>query len=125
MSEHYWIISAPRGEPRSRGDVGVRVRLQLSGHPSRRWSRDLAARLTRELVGHPGVAHLRLNADDLVQGDEVVLDGIEDREAPTLAEAIRRGVDAANRAHSDELTRAPNVAQSEADAVADQIPLDL
>jgi hypothetical protein len=124
MSEHYGIISAPRGEPRSRGDVGVRVRLQLSGHPSRRWSRHLAARLTRELVGHPGVAHLRVDVDQLVQGDEIVLDGIEDREAPALAEAIRHAVEAANRAGSGELTGTPNVAQSDADAVAGHIPID-
>jgi hypothetical protein len=124
MSEDYRIISLPRGEPRSRGDVGVRVRVQLSGCPSRRWARDLSARLTRELVAHPGAAHLRVNVADVVQGNEIVLDGIEDRETPSLAEAIRRAVDAANLADADETTQVPNVTQREAEAVASHIPLD-
>jgi hypothetical protein len=98
MSEDYRIVSPPRGDPRSLGDVGV----QLSGRPSRRWSRDLGARLTRELVGHPGAAHLRVNVNELVLGDEIVLDGVEDREMPALADALRRAVDAANRAAIDE-----------------------
>jgi hypothetical protein len=124
MSEDYRIISPPRGEPRSLGDVGVRVRVQLSGRPSRRWARDLGAQLTRELVAHPGAAHLRVNVDELVQGDELVLDGIEDRETPTLADAVRRAVDAANRADGDEAAGVPNLSQGEADVVASHIPLD-
>ena len=123
MSEDYRIVSPPRGEPRLLGDVGVQVRVQLSGRPSRRWSRDLGARLTRELVGHPGAAHLRVNVNELVLGDEIVLDGVEDREMPALADALRRAVDAANRAAIDEVNRVPNVTQREADTVASHIPL--
>lgn len=78
MSEnHHCMISRARGEPRSLGDVGVRV--QLSGRPSRRWSRALCARLTTELIGHPATAHLHVDMNELVQGDEIVLDGVEDR----------------------------------------------
>jgi len=121
MSEDYRIISQPRGEPRSLGDVGVRVRVQLSGYPSRRWSRDLGARLTQELVGHPGVGHLRVNVGELVRGDEIVLDGVEDRDTPALAEALQRAVDATNRADADK--HVPNVTQREADTVASHIPL--
>jgi hypothetical protein len=124
MSEDYRIIGRPRGEPRSLGDVGVRVRVQLSGRPSRRWTRDLGARLTRELVAHPGTAHLRVNVDELVQGDEIVLDGVEDREARALADAVHRAVDAANRANADETAGSPNVSQGEADEVASHIPID-
>ena len=87
MREDYWIISPPRGEPRSLGDVGVRVRVQLSGRPSPRWSRALGARLTRELIGHPGATQLRVNITELVQGDEIVLEGVEDRETRALADA--------------------------------------
>jgi hypothetical protein len=123
MSENYSIISPPRGEPRSLGDVGVRVRVKLSGCPSRRWSRDLGARLTRELVGHPSAAHLLVNVDDLVQRDEIVFDGIEDRGMPGLADALRRAVEAANRADAKGPDRAPNVTQGEADAVASHISL--
>jgi len=123
MSEDYRIISPPRGEPRSLGDVGVRVRVQLSGRPGRRWSRDLGARLTRELVRHPGAVHLRMNVDELVQGDEIVLDGVEDRDTAALADAVRRAVDAANRADAAETDRVPNVSQGEADEVAGHIPL--
>lgn len=123
MSEDYRIIGPPRGEPRSLGDVGVCVRVQLSGHPSRRWSRDLGAQLTRELVGHPGVAHLCVNVYDLVQGDEIVLDGVEDRDTTTLADSLRRAVDAANHADTDDADRVPNITQREADTVASHIPL--
>jgi len=124
MSEDYRIVSQPHGEPRSAGEVGVRVRVQLSGRPSRRWSRDLGARLTRELIGHPGVAHLRVNVSEIVQGDEIVLDGIEDRETPALAEALHCAVDAANRSGEDNADSAPNVTQPEADAVASHVPLN-
>jgi hypothetical protein len=123
MTEDYRIISRARGEPRPRGNVGVCVRVQLSGHPSRRWSRDLCARLTTELIGHSGVAHLRVNVNELVQGDEIVLDGIEDRDTAALAEALRCAVDATNRTARDEAGRARNVTQREAAAVASHIPL--
>jgi hypothetical protein len=74
-------------------------------------------------MGHPSAAHLRVNVNELVQGDEIVLDGVEDRDTPALADALRRAVDAANRAAADEAGRAPNVTQREADAVASRIPL--
>jgi hypothetical protein len=121
MSEDYRIISPARGEPRSVGDVGVRVRVQLSGCPSRRWSHDLGARLTQELVGHPGVAHLRVNVCELVRGDEIVLEGVEDRDTPALAEALQRAIDATNQADAEKCV--PNVTQREADTVASHIPL--
>jgi hypothetical protein len=124
MSDDYRIISSPRGEPRSLGDAGVRIRVQLSGRPSRRWSHDLCARLAIELVRHPAATHLCMKADELVQGDEIVLEGVEDRDPTTLANAVRRAVDAANRACAAEIDRAPNVSQSEADAVASHIPLN-
>jgi hypothetical protein len=124
MSEDYRIISRPRGEPRSLGDVGVRVRVQLSGRPSRRWARDFGAWLTKELVGHPGTAHLCVNVDELVQGDEIVLDGVEDREARGLADAVHRAIDGANRAEVDKTARRPNVSQGEADVVASHVPID-
>jgi hypothetical protein len=123
MSENYRIISSPRGEPRAVGDTGVCVRVQVSGYPSRRWSRDLGARLTTELAGHPSAAHLRVNVDDLVQGNEIVLDGVEDYDAAGLADALRRAVDGANHACAEEPDRAPNVTQGEADAVASHMPL--
>jgi ribosomal protein S27AE len=123
MSEDYRIISSARGEPRALGETGVCVRVQLSGCPSRRWSRDLVARLTRELVGHPSSAHLRVNVDDLVQRDEIVLDGVEDRDAVGLAAALRRAVDAANHASVEEPDRVPNVTQAEADSVANHMPV--
>ena len=121
MPEDYRIISAPRGEPRALGNVGVCVRVQLSGYPSRRWSRLMGARLTSELLGHPGAAHLHVNVDELIQGDEIVLDGVEDRDTASLTDALQRAVDAANRADEEEGDRVPNVTQHEADAVADHM----
>ena len=50
MSEEYHIVDLARGEPLPVDRVGVRMRFPLSGSPSPRWSRDLSARLTVELV---------------------------------------------------------------------------
>ena len=98
MSEVHEIVGMARAEPMSPGRVGVCVRFPLSGCPSPRWSRDMAAELTRELTGHPAVGHMRLN--NAVQGQEIVLEGVESEEAPTLAAAVERAVDAANDASS-------------------------
>jgi hypothetical protein len=117
MSEHHRIVGEARGEPL--GDrVGVRVRIRLSGCPSQRWSRDLSARLANELVGHPAVGHLRLN--NIVQGDDLVLEGVEAREMQTLAAALRRAIDATNHACPDHAQPA-RPAKREADAIAQEI----
>ena len=118
MSEDYRIVSRARGEPLPEGCTGVRVRLQLSGCPSSRWSCDFAARLSRELVGHAAVGHLRLNVNDLVQGDQIVLEGVEQREAPALGDALQQAVDAANGASTGAPNPPPNVAQKEANGIA-------
>ena len=120
MSEHHQIVSDARGEPLP-GSVGVRVRIQLSGCPSARWSRALRVNLSNELVGHVAVGHMRLN--DIVQGDQIVLDGVEASEAPTLAGSLRRAVEATNRAEIGERNPTANAEQEEADAVAHQVTL--
>jgi hypothetical protein len=120
MSEHHQIVSDARGEPLP-GSVGVRVRIQLSGCPSGRWSRALRVNLSNELVGHAAVGHMRLN--DIVQGDQIVLDGVEASEAPTLAGSLRRAVEATNRAEIGEQNPTVNAEQEEADAVAHQVTL--
>ena len=116
MPEHYRIIGASHGEPLPEGRVGVRVSIPLSGCPSRRWSHDLKARLTNELVGHPAVGHLHL--DNIVQADHIVLDGVEDREAPLLSGALQRPIEATNAACDVETISSANVSQPEADATA-------
>ncbi len=118
MSEDYHIVGRARGEPLPEGCTGVRVLVQLSGCPSRRWSRDLAARLSQELVGHAAVGHLRLNVNDIVQADQIVLDGIEQREAPALGDALELAVDAANRASAEAPNPPPNTTRKEADVIA-------
>jgi hypothetical protein len=118
MSEDFRIIEV-RGEPLPAGSVGVRVRVRLSGCPSRRWSRDVIARLGNELVGHASVGYLRLN--EIVQGDQIILEGVEGNEAPALADALRRAVDATNQTSTIEQSSTANVSQEEADAIADQI----
>ena len=85
MFAEHRIVDQPSGEPLPVGRVGVRLRVPLSGSPSPRWSRDLSARLSNKLTGHAAVGHLRLN--DIVQGDHIVLEGVEAREAPNLADA--------------------------------------
>ena len=124
MSEDYLIVSRARGEPLPEGCTGVRVRVQLSGCPSQRWSRDLAAQLSRELVGHAAVGHLRLDVNDIVQADQIVLEGVEQREAPALGDALERAVDAANRASTAVPNPPPNMAQKEADDIARTIEID-
>jgi hypothetical protein len=118
MSEDYQIVSRARGEPLPEGCTGVRVRLQLSGYPSPRWSRDLAARLSRELVGHVAVGHLRLNVNDIVHGDQIVLEGVEQREAPALGDALEKAIDAANRASTGAPNPPPNMTRKDADGIA-------
>lgn len=118
MSEHHRIVEVS-GEPLPAGSVGVRVRVRLTGCSSRRWSRDVSARLASELVGHAPVGHLRLN--ELVQGDQIVLEGVEESEAPALAAALERAVDATNQAPAGEQNSTANVAQEQADTIAGQI----
>ena len=119
MSEYHRIVGPPQGEPLPAGRVGVRVRVPLSGCPSSRWSHDLRARLTNELVGHPAVGHLQLN--DLVQGDQIVLEGVEEREAPLLSDALGRAIDATNAACAADAGTSANVPPPEADAIADKL----
>jgi hypothetical protein len=122
MTKQHRIVGPARGEPLPDGRVGVRVRIPLSGCPSARWSRDLSARLTNELVGHAAVGHLRLN--DIVQGDHVVLEGVEECEAPLLSNALARAVTATNAACPTEPQRTTNVPQPRADAIAGEIAGD-
>ncbi|MBV9196048.1 MAG: hypothetical protein JO168_18080 [Solirubrobacterales bacterium] len=123
MYEHYEIIGEARGEPRPAGCVGVRVRVRLSGHPSRRWAHAFGARLATELSGHAAVGHLRINTAEIVQGDEIVLDGVEPSEAPGLAQPLRLAVSSANEAATREPEPARNATQREADVIAGQISL--
>ncbi len=120
MAERHTIISEARGEPLPSGRVGVRLFVPLSGSPSARWSRDLSARLTTELTGRSAVGHLRLN--DIVQGDHIVLEGVEEREASNLADALRRAVDATNDACEDRPDPPnENMPRHTADAIAQRV----
>ena len=118
MPEDYQIVSQACGEPLPEGCTGVRVRVQLSGCPSRRWSLDLAARLSQELVGHAAVGHLRLNVNDIVQADQIVLEGVEQPEAPGLGAVLEKAIDATNRASIAAPNPPPNMARKEADGIA-------
>jgi len=62
-----------------------------------------------------------LRLDQIVQGDEIVLDGVEESEAPTLAGTLGRAVDATNRTLARDIDPTANVAQEEADGIARQI----
>jgi hypothetical protein len=118
MSEQHHIVGLARGEPLPTGRVGVCLRFPLSGTPSPRWSRDLAARLTLELTGHRAIGHLRLN--EIVQGKEIVLEGVESEEASNIAGAVERAVTGANHdcANGKDADQSKNVPQTEADAIA-------
>ena len=87
MSETHQIAGAPRGEPLAADRVGARIRVPLSGGaPSSRWSRALGAQLTNKLSGHAAVGHLRLG--EPFQGTDLVLEGVEEREAPDLGACL-------------------------------------
>jgi hypothetical protein len=118
MSEEHHIVGLARGEPLPRGRVGVCLRFPLSGAPSARWSRDLGARLTLELTGHRAVGHLRLN--EIVQGQEIVLEGVESEEASNIAGAVERAIASANHDCADgtDADQGKNVRQTEAEAIA-------
>jgi hypothetical protein len=116
MFEQHQIAGEAYAEPLPEGRVGVRVRIPLSGCPSRRWSRNLGARLSNELVGHPAIGHLRLN--DIVHGDHLVFEGLEEAEAPLFSAALHRAIEATNASCESEQTAHPNVSQADANAVA-------
>jgi hypothetical protein len=123
MSERHFIAAPARGEPLPHGRVGARVRVPLSGTPTSAWSRLMCGHLTASLVGHGPVGHLHV--DDIVQGAEIVMDGVEDEEAPRLGHAIREAVGAANRA-SERMERPVerfNMDQAHADRVAAEMRL--
>ena len=123
MAERHTIVSEARAEPLPTGRVGARLYVPLSGSPSGRWSRDLSARLTAELTGRSAVGHLRLN--DLVQGDHIVLEGVEESEASNLADALQRAVEATNSACEDRAEQPDeNMPRDTADAIARRIGVD-
>lgn len=121
MPETHQIAGKARGEPLPAGRVGARVRVPLSGTPSPRWSRALAAHLANELTGHAAVGHLQLN--DVVQGSDVVLEGVEEPEAPVLGECLLRAVAAANACLQDVREPPPpaNMPQPLAERIAVQV----
>ena len=122
MAERHTIVSEARAEPLPSGRVGARLYVPLSGSPSGRWSRDLSARLTTELTGQSAVGHLRLN--DIVRGDHIVLEGVEEGEASNLAGALQRAVDATNDACEDRAEPNQNMSRHTADAIAQRIGVD-
>ena len=121
MSETHQIAGNARGEPLPEGRVGARVRVPLSGAPSPRWSRAMSAHLANELTGHAAVGHLHLN--DVVQGSDVVLEGVEEREAPVLGDCLQRAVAAANACmHEHESHEPPaNMPRALAERIAVQV----
>jgi hypothetical protein len=115
MPEHHEISGRVTGFPLPAGSVGASIRIPLDSPPSPRWSQAFSARLTRALLGGPSVAHLSL--DRAVQGADIVLDGIENRQAERLGDALRLAIEAANGA-ADDPAPAGNMEQSDADAIA-------
>ena len=119
MPEHHDITGPVTGVPLPAGRVGASVRVPLDSPPSPRWSQAFSARLTRELVGGPSVAHLSL--DRAVQGADIVLDGVENRQAERLGDALRAAVEAANHHTADVPAPAANMPPGDAEAIADVI----
>ena len=119
MSETHQIAGAPRGEPLAAGRVGARVRVPLTGAPSPRWSRALCGHLANELTGHAAVGHLRIR--EVVQGSDLVLEGVEEGEAPALGACLERAVAATNAAPDPAEPPSVNMPQAAADSIAVQV----
>jgi hypothetical protein len=118
VSESHQVTGEVRGEPLPSGRVGARVRVPLTGTPGPRWSDVLTAHLAQDLTGHRAVGHLHLSG--VVQGRDLVLEGVEDREAEALGRCLQHAVEAANRAcANDEGTACEtNMSPQEAQAIA-------
>ena len=121
MTESHTIAGPARGECLPPDRVGACVRLPLDGPPTPRWTEVFTARLATSLTGHPAVGHLRLK--HVVQGAEIVLDGVEPAEADRLGPVLGEAIAAANRACAREsepvgLARPANMEQQEADRLA-------
>jgi hypothetical protein len=93
------MSGSAKGEPQPAGTIGARVRIPLDTSPSPRWSDALACALSRGLLGHPAVGHLHL--DNIVQGAEIVLEGVEPREAELLGPVLLEAIEEANRVCPD------------------------
>jgi hypothetical protein len=120
MTEHHDLTGSATGAPLPSGRTGASVRLPLDSPPSPRWSEAFSARLMRELVGCPAVAHLRL--DHVVQGADIVLDGVEDTQATALGAALRAAVEGANGAcDRDEAPESQNMDPALAETVARRV----
>jgi hypothetical protein len=124
MSEHHVVAGPARGEPLSEGEAGARIRVPLSGTPSSDWSLRFRAALTAGLQGHGGASQLKLNR--IVQGGELVIEGVTDAEAPALGEAVRAAVAAANAgmARAERPPRPCNMPQDRADGIAEALGLE-
>jgi hypothetical protein len=124
MSETHRLTGEVHGEPLPAGRVGARVRVPLTGTPGPQWSRILTAHLAHDLTGHCAVGHLHLS--ELVQGREVVLEGVEEREAAALGSCLRHAVDAANHAcESDAAPEPANMSPQDAEAIAHLVQLQI
>jgi hypothetical protein len=120
MAETHQMLGEILGEPLAAGHVGARVRVPLTGVPTPRWTRVFGAHLMQDLVGHRNVGHLHLN--DLVQGRDLVLEGVEEKEAAALGPCLRHAIDAANRACAGEPARQePNMTPQEAQGIAHRV----
>jgi hypothetical protein len=125
-AERHEITGAAHGAPLAAGREGAVVRLQLDSPPSPRWSRAFCGHLATGLTGHPAVGDLRLN--QAIQGADIVLDGVERREAELLGPVLAQAIEAANRACERYDERTPpsplpplNMEPPEAQAVADAV----
>jgi hypothetical protein len=118
MTERHAIAGPARGETLSSGRVGARVRLPLESAPTPRWSDAMSARLAASLTGHAAVGHLKL--DHLVQGNEIVIDGVEPAEAEQLGPVLCDAIEAANRVCEGEPAagKPSNMPQARADDLA-------
>ena len=119
MAEHHDIAGTPRGEPLRQGRRGVRVRVPLTGMPTERWSRSLCAQLTLLLTGaRPG---RDLALEHIVQGSDLVLEGVKDEaEARELGAVLRTAVTTVNEVstHTERPPEPRNASQEDADRIA-------
>jgi hypothetical protein len=119
MPETHAIAGPARGETLPPGHVGACVKFPLDAPPTARWSDALTARLATSITGHAGIGHLKL--DHLVQGADIVLEGVEPDAAEDLGPALKDAIAAANRVCEDDGPSACNMEPREAEKMAQAV----
>jgi len=119
MAEKHTMVGHAEADPLPKGQKGARVRISLANPPSEQWARAFGNALSEirplgKQAGHFSSGH------GLVQGNEIVLVGVESKTGSELFKATTAALAQANKELEDQEKDQPslNMSQEEADAIA-------